>query len=82
MIEVLRQLGGQAQRVDVLQRMAMVLNDEFTAEDLEPRRTRRFEEKWKNNASYERIRMIDDGILEQRADGVWSLTKSARSSSK
>ena len=74
-VQVLEASGGRGTRANVLQRMAIVMNDEFTAEDLEPVRTRPHEVKWQNRASYERASMIREGLLERRDDGIWALTK-------
>lgn len=75
MIEVLQQMGGSGRRMDVLKRMAHVLRDELNHEDRESPRGRPHEEHWQNRASFERANMVRDGVLEQRSDGVWSLTR-------
>jgi len=75
MLTVLEQMGGRGQRMDVLKRMAGVLEGELTSEDQESPATRPHEEKWQNRASYERAALVREGILESRSDGVWSLVR-------
>jgi len=75
MLDVLEQMGGRGQRMDVLKRMAAALEDELTVEDRESPATRPHEEKWANRASYERAALVREGILERRSDGIWSLVR-------
>lgn len=51
-VELLQPSGGRGTRASILQRMAMVLNDELTDEDLEPGCTRPHEAKWQNRANF------------------------------
>ena len=58
----------------VLSAIEQRFGEDFTSADLEMVTSRPWEEKWRNNASYERNRMKDEGLLVNRADGIWELT--------
>jgi hypothetical protein len=73
MLHVLERMGLAGRRADVLARMAVVLEHELTEEDRESPQTRPHEEKWQNRASYERAAMVREGLLQDRADGIWAL---------
>jgi hypothetical protein len=47
---------------------------QLTADDRLSPDSRPSEAKWRNRASYERIRMVRDGTLSSAADGYWELT--------
>ena len=72
-LTTLRDLGGSAEKHVVLANIEQTFGDKLTPADFEMRESRA-EEKWKSNASYERNRMKDDGLLVNRADGIWQLT--------
>jgi hypothetical protein len=73
----LARLEGSAQRADVLAEIERLWSGNFTAEDREQRLSRlpRVEEKWRNNASYERDHMKHERLLVDRGDGVWELDR-------
>lgn len=73
----LGRLGGAGRRADVLAEVQRLWGGNFTAEDRELRLSRlpRTEEKWRNNASYEREHMKRERLLVDRADGVWELDR-------
>lgn len=79
----LGRLGGAAARADVLAEMERLWGSNFDPADRELVLSRepRHEEKWRNNASYERQHMVSDGLLEQSrrpSDGVWRLDRRGR----
>jgi hypothetical protein len=61
-----------------LTEMERLFGGAFTTEDREPVRTRPFEESWRNRASFERADMVRDGLLANRADGIWELDQLGR----
>ena len=69
----LGRLGGAGKRADVLAEADRMFGEAFTAEDRAPVPSRQFEESWRNRASFERAEMVRDGLLTERADGVWEL---------
>jgi len=71
----LGRLGGAGKRADVLAEMDRLFGGAFTTEDRAPVRTRQFEESWRNRASFERADMVREGLLVDRADGVWELDR-------
>jgi 5-methylcytosine-specific restriction endonuclease McrA len=73
-IAALNELGGSATRPDVLARLEENMRTRFTPEDYEAVKTRPFEQKWANRASYERADMVAEGLLTDRNDGVWELS--------
>ncbi len=74
-VEVLESSNGDGVRSNILQRMAIIMNDESTAEDLGRVRTRPHEAKWQNRASYERAPTICEGLLQRCDDRVWALVE-------
>lgn len=70
----LHTLGGMAERAVVLNRLEQDFGHLMTDDDRQAVRSRPFEEKWRNRASYERAQMVREGILADRRDGVWQLT--------
>lgn len=46
----------------------------WSPEDLRAPKSRPFETNWRNRASYERARMVRDGLLVADADGSWRLS--------
>lgn len=70
---VLGRRAGSARRAEALNLLAVLLGGSLTDEDREPVRSRQFEEKWRNRASYERAQMIREDLLVDRNDGVWEL---------
>lgn len=71
-------LGGSARRRDVLSGLEESYRDLWSDDDLLPQNTRQFETKWRNRVSFEWQRMVNAGLLESRADGIWSLTEAGR----
>ncbi|PVE94112.1 HNH endonuclease [Microbacterium sp. TPD7012] len=67
--------GGSARRRDVLDAFEEAYGHLWSDDDLLPQTTRQFETKWRNRTSFERQRMVEQGLLEARADGIWALTK-------
>ncbi|WP_429461954.1 winged helix-turn-helix domain-containing protein [Microbacterium sp. ZKA21] len=65
---------GEMTRADTLDAINRTWKAHWSEEDLTPPRTRPHEPNWRNRASYERARMIREGLLDDRADGTWSLT--------
>lgn len=63
MVEALVDLGGRAARRDVLDAMESLFSDRLTPEDVEPVESRPFEVKWRNRTSWERDRMVKEGVL-------------------
>lgn len=41
-------------------------------------RTRQSEAKWRNNFSYERQHLVDDGYMRAGGDGIWEITEKGR----
>lgn len=78
LLTYLDSVGGSASRADVLNALDSQYSDSWTPEDLLPQNTRQFETKWRNRVSFERQRLVEDGLLESRADGIWSLTPTGR----
>jgi hypothetical protein len=76
-VETLVSLGGSATRAAVLSRMWTTYRDRFTPADLEAVQTRPFEQKWMNRASWERDKMVKDGVL-ARGTGEWTLIDARR----
>lgn len=76
------QPAARAERSRVLSDMGSRFGELWSNEDLESPRTRPFEKKWENRASFERAEMVRDGLLSERADGVWELTKTGQSAAE
>lgn len=68
-------VGGAAARRHILDAFEEAYRDLWSDEDLLPQNTRRFESKWRNRTSFERQRMVEQGLLEARRDGIWTLTQ-------
>lgn len=79
LVGYLASVGGSARRRDVLEALDAAYGGLWTGNDLLPQTTRKFESKWRNRVSFERQRMVEAGLLEPRADGVWALTPSGQS---
>ena len=74
-IKALRKLGGSAHVKDVLTVVADMLAGKFYPRDLEQRESTKAI-VWQNNAQWERLRMVQDGILKANSPkGVWELSK-------
>ncbi|MET8352666.1 hypothetical protein [Micromonospora sp. NPDC005206] len=74
----LGEFGGTAQRADILRVMERLLGSRLRADDLAPRPSGR-DLVWKNNASFARNRLVEQGLLhptEVSGHGSWSLTPS------
>jgi Mrr restriction endonuclease-like protein len=78
LVVALGSLGGKARRRDVLDEMNRLFSGVLTAADRESPRTHPNEEKWRNRASYERADMVREGLLVNRADGIWELASRGR----
>jgi hypothetical protein len=63
LILALGQMGGSASRAEALARIEATFGLYFTAEDLDPPPSRPFETKWRNRVSWQRDRMVKDGLL-------------------
>ncbi len=74
LIDHLASVGGSQDRAEILEALASQYADLWTIEDQLPQNTRQFESKWRNRVSFERQRMVDEGLLEARSDGIWKLT--------
>lgn len=75
---LLSKVDFKGPRADVLDAMASEYADLWTPEDLEIRTSRGTELKWRNNASFERQAMVNEGLLVEGLQGVWALTESGR----
>lgn len=80
LLTVLETLGGSAKRAVILDELDSRYGTAWTTDDLRPQNTRQFETKWRNRTSFERQRLIEDGLLQARSDGVWALTDLGRES--
>lgn len=67
--------AGRLGRAEVLRALDAAHFEQWTAEDLQSPRTRPFERKWQNDASYERAAMVRDGLVTPAANGYWTLTE-------
>jgi Mrr N-terminal domain len=70
-------LNGRS-RAEILRALDETYHQEWSTEDLATPRTRPFEPKWANRASYERARMVREGLLTGDANGSWTLTEAGR----
>lgn len=70
--------NGSASRKHVLQEMDWRYGSSWTPEDLSSPNQRPFETKWMNRASYERADMVREGLLKDKASGLWTLTDEGR----
>jgi putative restriction endonuclease len=66
--------SGSLSRAEVLTTLADDYAERWTVQDVQAPSSRPFETKWRNRASYERADMVRDGLLQDRADGMWALT--------
>ncbi len=63
LILVLGDMGGSASRAKALARIEAAFGSHFTADDLDSPPSRPFETKWRNRVSWQRDRMVRDGLL-------------------
>jgi hypothetical protein len=63
LILALGQTGGSASRAEALARIEATFGLYFTADDLDSPPSRPFETKWRNRVSWQRDRMVKDGLL-------------------
>lgn len=63
LILALGQMGGSASRAEALARIEDDFGLYFTADDLDSPPSRPFETKWRNRVSWQRDRMVKDGLL-------------------
>ena len=63
LILALGQMGGSASRAEALARIQATFGLHFTADDLDSPPSRPFETKWRNRVSWQRDRMVKDGLL-------------------
>jgi len=69
-------LGGEATKKDALDKMYEIFGHLLTPIDLTPPDTRPNEPRWRNSTAYERIKLIDHGILKPKSQtGIWKLTE-------
>ncbi|EMG37154.1 Mrr N-terminal domain containing protein [Desulfocurvibacter africanus PCS] len=73
-IEVLKSNGGRAKVAEVLDRVGDRLKGKLMPGDLEVRQDGKTL-AWRNNAQWERLRMVHDGILRSDSpNGIWELS--------
>lgn len=73
-IEILRSFGGRAKVSEVLDEIERQMQCQFTPRDLEARIGGML--VWKNNAQWERLRMVKEGILRSDSPhGIWELNE-------
>ena len=73
----LRELGGSAKRADVLREMERLFGSRLQAEDHE-RRVSGQDVVWRNNASFARKDLVEQGLLCKTDDsgwGIWQMTR-------
>jgi hypothetical protein len=63
LILALGRMGGSASRAEALARIEATFGLYFTADDLDSPPSRPFETKWRNRVSWQRDRMVKDGLL-------------------
>jgi hypothetical protein len=63
LILALGQMDGSASRAEVLARIEAIFGLYFTPDDLDSPPSRPFETKWRNRVSWQRDRMVKDGLL-------------------
>lgn len=73
---------GRASRKQVLQEMERRFGSSWTPEDRSSPNERPFETKWMNRASFERADMVREGLLKDKASGLWTLTDEGRRAAK
>jgi hypothetical protein len=77
-IEVLKSRGGRAKVAEALEGVGERLKDKFLPGDLEVRQDGKTP-AWRNNAQWERLRMVHDGVLRSDSpNGVWELSEGRR----
>lgn len=73
-LEALAEMGGRGTREEVLQRVEERMQHRFTPAD-EQSLPVSPELRWKKSASWERMQMVDDGLLRDDSPrGVWELS--------
>lgn len=70
--------GARATRAETLAAVGEAFATVWTSADLEPPKSRPWDTKGQNRASFERADMVHDGLLVDRADGTWALTTAGR----
>ncbi len=74
-LQALTEFGGSARRSDVLDRIGGMLEGQLTPRDFETRSDGR-DIIWRNNACWERQKMVDEGILRNDSKfGYWELNQ-------
>lgn len=74
-IESLRKFGGRAKVSEVLDEVEKQLKGKFLPGDLEVRQDGKTL-AWRNNAQWERLRMVHDGTLRSdSSNGIWELSR-------
>lgn len=77
-VEVLQSFGGHAKVAKILGEVEERLRGKFLPGDLEVRQDGKTL-AWRNNAQWERLRMVHDGILRSDSpNGVWELSEDQR----
>jgi hypothetical protein len=77
-IRTLRNFGGRGKVAKILDAMEQELKGKFSPGDLEVRRDGKTL-AWRNNAQWERLRMVHDGTLRNDSpNGVWELSETRR----
>lgn len=72
-VQILRKLGGRGKVSDILDEMEEALKGSFLPGDLEMRQDGKTI-AWRNNAQWERLRMVHDGTLRSDSpNGIWEL---------
>jgi len=56
-------MGDSASRAKALARIESTFGSHFTTDDLDSPPSRPFETKWRNRVSWQRDRMVRDGLL-------------------
>lgn len=74
LLRVLALHGGSLQRREALDEMDKKWRISWTTDDLSTPPSRPFELKWRNRTSFERDRMVKDGLLVHHREGTWELT--------
>ncbi|GAB7190950.1 hypothetical protein NUM3379_16570 [Kineococcus sp. NUM-3379] len=73
LVTLYKRIGGAGPRSEVLQDLDDLYGATWTADDKGPQNSRPWETKWQNRVSFERADMVRDGLLTNRADGIWEL---------
>lgn len=82
LLEVLDEHGGSLMRQDVLRLIQSRFGSRLTADDFLPQPSTG-QPKWASRIGFQRIRMVEDGLLEPfvlgtTPRGLWTLTQSGR----